>query len=208
MGYLILYDFFIGKNYNGSTSNWQKNLNVSETFFPLIFGYFLDKYGRKNCMVMLALSAIVPGLIITLLAFFTRMFEFVRMGMLLLGAAYQSCTVAIIIGLFAWTGNILVYIISVTIARMLSLVNDIYMNSEIPSLYDKIFVPITLSITLVLMVWLWWLEENQQPQPQQNGKKYLLNVYFLFATVQSFNSCISDLILQKILTDKMGPTVH
>lgn len=149
-------------------------------------------------MIMLFLSVILPGLIITLLAFFTRTFDFVRVGMLLLGAAYQSITVAIITGLFAWTGNIFVYILAVTVVRMLCLVNDMHVNEPIPSDYDKVVVSVTLSLVVVLMVMLWWLEVKMKQQPVQVGKSYMLNIYFLFSMIQSFNSCISDMILHKI----------
>jgi MFS family permease len=105
------------------SSYWQSKLYVSETFFPLIFGYFLDKFGRRNCLLMLTVNAILPGLLITLSAYFTMIVDFVRIGMLLLGASFQSCNVAMITGLFAWTGNIFVYMLAVTVVHMLNLLS-------------------------------------------------------------------------------------
>lgn len=73
-------------------------------------------------MLLLTLNGILPGLLITLSAYFSSTPGFVRVGMLLLGASFQSCNVAMITGLFAWTGNVIVYILSVTLVQMLNLI--------------------------------------------------------------------------------------
>lgn len=163
--YMMVYDFFSSRKYsdNEMSKYWQSKFYVSETFFPLIFGYFLDKFGRKTCLVLLTLNAIIPGLLITLSAFFTEVPDFVRIGMLLLGASFQSCHVAMITGLFAWTGNIFVYMMAVTGVHMLNLFSALHNQETNGDPYDIIFLGILVPVLLLLIFALWRLEQTWKP---------------------------------------------
>jgi MFS family permease len=205
--YMMVYEFFSSKKYasNELSEYWQSKIYVSETFFPLIFGYFLDKFGRKNCLLMLTLTAIVPGLMITLSAFFTQVPDFVRIGMLLLGASFQSCHVAMITGLFAWTGNIFMYMMAITGVHMLNLLSYAHNQQTNGDLDDQIFLGCLVPLLLILIFVLWRLEKSwRAPTVIYQSKNYLLNVYFIFALVQSLNYCVTDLILGSLLNNKLS----
>ena len=57
---------------------------------------------------------------------------------------------------------------------------------------------------MLLLILLLWLQEKRWRVPVSTypTKNYLLNVYFVFALVQSLNYCIADLILGKLLNNK------
>jgi len=56
---------------------------------------------------------------------------------------------------------------------------------------------------LLMILVLWKLEKSwKAPIVTYQSKNYLLNVYFIFAVVQSLNYCVADLILGSILDNK------
>ena len=120
--------------------------------------------------------------------------------MLLLGAAFQSCNVAMILGLFAWTGNIYVFVIAEILSKLLTLLSD--RNREIigKNTFDIAFISCLVPCVVLLIVLLWRIEKQlHQTETYSEGKNYILNFYFLFAIIQSFNYCVSDSISSRIL---------